>query len=458
MELKKALIKLLTKFTTLFILLLPLLIDGYIYKNIIDILPKSILIKIIIFAILYLILLVITFVTAIYIPKGNKKQFNVCVIFSCEDINIDDRIYKQSILSNMSEYFQNNKNINIISPVIISRYFFNYFYGKYPYLSKFKKFLLKLTLKTRGLNLIIFGQIQPITNKGQDSNNLRVNICSKFISSDIEAYSEEIIYSINKKPITYSIDDELNQIKKISDFAIICTLIYYSFYGYSNLKHTDSLSVLMDAIKYCKEGINKEYMQNALSVLTKFFFIEASYSQKIDINQYIAVCEKVLELYPNNTDIHLAYQYYSMLQARQSPNITRHDYSRLIKDMLKNCNDIKYFDENHSAILANKAYLNLLNCNYEKALCLYDELFQLNDKISLGVMCQIFEYYRDVPEDAFEYQYARFAYAYYNYKKNSSPEAKNMALRDFKNLESDSDDVFIMNKSSQIAEQIESEM
>lgn len=444
--------KFLPHFTPLALLGIPIFVDMLAVKVIVDKFDISFALDFAIYVIVYLVVFIILITISLHIPKGRKGKFNVCLVFVTSNINDDTKIVKQNIISSFEAVAQNIDDIYVTTPNLLSRYFFNYWCFNHPFLNKYKNLLLKILVKVSRSDLILFGQIEPIMHKGKQHNNVKINTYLPAYNKKIDVYLKQINNSINKTAFYYDADNEIVGLEKVVRFMETCSKLYLALYYSENARALDALNMLInvyDIVELDAFDIdNKSVFQKSLRCITNYFFVEISYSNKIAIEILIKLCERFLAIFPDDTDVLLTYQYYKMLKLRQECS-SYTDYKTAIKNMLNCCNRISYIDENHVAILANKAYLNLLNLNYDLSIALYDELFLLQDNSSRNVMCEIFTYYRDTDENSFEYEYAKFAYAYYNYKKNTSPNAKTIAKSVFTYLVNEGTDEFIINKSNE---------
>lgn len=444
--------KFLPHFTPLALFGIPVFVDILAIKAIVDKLAISFALEFVIYVIAYVITLTILITISLHIPRGRKGKFNVCIVFVTSNINDDTKVVKQNIVSSFEAVAQNIDDIYVTIPNLLSRYFFNCWCFNHPYLSKFKNLLLKILVKVSRSDLILFGQIEPIMHNGKQHNNVKINTYLPTCNQKIDVYLNQINSSINKTAFYYDTDNEIIGLEKVVIFMEICSKLYLALYYNENTRVLDALNMLIDVYNNVElddfDINNKSIFQKSLRCITNYFFVEISYSDKIALEIFIGLCERFLALFPNDTDVLLTYQYYKMLKMRQGCN-SYTDYKTAIRNMLNCCNNISYIDENHAAILANKAYLNLLNQNYDLSMMLYDELFLLQDNASRNVMCEIFTYYRDTDENSYEYEYAKFAYAYYNYKKNTAPNAKIIAKNAFTYLVNEGTDEFVIEKSNE---------
>lgn len=443
--------KLLPVFAPAIIFIIPFMIVLFVYEHFLSQFNINSITKVIIGIIIFIVLFVILLFLSLHIPRGRKRKFNVCLIFVTNNINDDSRIVKQILVSDFYAAAQKNGDIYVTMPNLLSRYFFNYMWFNYPFLNKLELFLLSLLVKLSRSDLILFGKIEPIVQEGKAHNSIKINTYFKHNSSKIDKYLVSINKCINKTAFCYESDNEYDGLKKVVDFLDICSKLYLTLYYSEHDRIIDALHILTDICAIIQDSNfsieNKSVFQKSVRSITNHFFVELSYSNISAINIFLELCEKFLDIYPNEMDVFLAYQYYSMLKMRH-PGESFSDYKKSIESMLEACNKISHIDKNNPALLANTAYLNLLNHNYKTSLSLFDKLFSFHDQCSLHVMCEIFSYYRDVDENSFEYEYAKFAYAYYNLKKNTSPEAKNIAKREFSYLVKYGTDEFIVNQSN----------
>lgn len=444
--------KFLPHFTPLALLGIPAFADILVIKAIVDKIDISFALEFAIHVIAYLIVFIILITISLHIPRGRKGKFNVCLVFVTSNINDDTKIVKQNIVSSFEAIAQNINDIYVTTPNLLSRYFFNYWCFNHPFLNKYKNLLLKILVKVSRSDLILFGQIEPVMHKGKKHNNVKINTYLPDCNKKLNVYLKQINNSVNKTAFFYDTDNEIVGLEKVVKFMEICSKLYLALYYSENARLLDALNMQIDVydnVEFDNINIDNKYVfQKSLRYIINYFFVEVSYSNKVAIEILIKLCERFLAIFPDDTDVILTYQYYKMLKMRQECS-SYADYKKAIKNMLNCCNSISYVDENHVAILANKAYLNLLNHNYDLSIALYDELFLLQDNNSRNVMCEIFTYYRDVNENSFEYEYAKFAYAYYNCKKNTSPNAKEIAKLVFTYLVNEGTDEFIIKKSNE---------
>lgn len=375
----------------------------------------------------------------------------------------DTNIIKQNINASYIECSQYIKDININTPNILCRYLFNNLFFNYPYLSPIKSFILNIIAKISRSDLIFFGQIEPINHNGTLHKTLKINTYLPSYDKDVNMYINKLNILFNKTSFCYSDTDEANGLKDLVEFMEFCSDIFLVLYYIESNNTIESFDIISELCKFFDtdtfDNDNNIRYKESLKNIIDYLLVNVSYSnisgleytsQETFIDLMIRICGKFLSLFDeNDTDVLLTYQYFKMLKSQRDSNCSYGDFQKNIKGMLECCEKISYLDENHIAILANRAYLHLLTKDYEKSLELYDELFQLSNAKTRNTLAQIFEYYRDVPQNSYEYEFAKFAYAYYNYKKNSAPIAKQLAERDFKYLVNQGTDVFLINKSNE---------
>jgi tetratricopeptide (TPR) repeat protein len=449
MEIGKFITKLLPHFTSLFIIALPLSADIALENTSLISSECSIITKLAIYLIIYILFLLLIIAVSLHIPRGKKDKFNICLIIVTNDISDDAQIVKHNIVTNFEKFAQNNNSLFVTVPNIFCRYFFNYWCFNNPFLSSKSNLALKLLTTISRADLIVFGQLEPIMSSGINCKQIHINTYLSTNKKGINDNRKDINTILNKTEIFYNIENEREGLQQISDFIISVTKVYMNFFCYNINKTPEGIKRILsninshyiDLASQGEESIKKAYQQ-----IIRYYIVELSYSNSFNqetVDLMIDTCNNYLRLFGNDSDIVLTQQFFSFNKLRANHS-SIDDYRKSISNMLFCLNNISILDKNNISIIANKAYLNLINHNYELAMKLFDELFsRYPNKESRNTFMELFKYYRDVEIWSCEYEYAQFAYAYYNLKANNAPSANSIAKRIFEWLTKNATDEFI---------------
>ena len=443
--------KLLPHFTPLFIILAPIFFNLLAQKLIFVNSQLDYKIVIIIHIVIYLCCFFIVLIISLHIPSGQKGKYNIRILFVTNNMLKDAEIIKHVIFKQYQHFTLYNDNISVRHTNIICRYFFNYWCLDYPYLSKFKKSLLFLSSKLSRSNLLFFGQIEPIIKNNKEHKIIYINT---YIppSKNRSCLIDDINALTNKFEICYEASNEYNGLQYIVEAIEMYTKLFMSFDcdGYNE-------KVLEFIINYLNnnESGSKHFDSKIKNIILEFI-INFSYNKNSNSTTKLIIeaCNSFENLYGADNDITITKQYFSilLLQKNDTPIAI---YKQNVKNMLRCLNKLSGPNNNTVDILANKAYLNLLSNNYDLSLDLYNRLFELPNDMTRATIAEIYKYFRDVEESSYEYEYATFAYAYYNLKKNNSPTSNEIAMKKFKFLAEQATDGYIIKKSNEFLNELE---
>lgn len=452
--------KILPHFTSIFIFGAPLFVDVFIGNTSLISDESSIRSKIVSYISIYVFALFILIATALHIPKGKKDKFNVCLIIVTNNINDDAQIIKHNIVANYEKYAQNNDSLFVTVPNILCRYFFNFWCFNNPFFNSRSNLALKLLTQLCRADLVVFGQLEPIMSSGIECKQIHINTYLPFDNKTDNANRKDINTVLNKTEIFYNTINEREGLREISNFIVSVTNVFLTFFYYNTDKTPDGIKTILhdintyyiDLASQGEESIKRAYQQ-----VIRYYIVELSYSNNFNpaaVDLMIETCDKYIELFGNDVDIVLTQQFFSFNKLRTNHSSIE-EYRKSISQMLYCLDNISIIDKSNVSILANRAYLNLLNHNYQVAMSLFDKLFAISpDKTSRNTFMEIFKYYRDVEMWSCEYEYAQFAYAYYNLKAIKAPISNSIAKRIFSTLIETATDEFIFTTSNDLLKNV----
>ena len=344
--------------------------------------------------------------SVVHLPKNKNKHCLYIMLYS----NSKDSTLITNGLVPKCQNLCKDKSYCILSPNKACRYFYNWVRLKYDTSnSKFFEFFNKYIEACN--SVFVFGVLND-----EQSHNIEV---SKIIPN---IYTKARINSIDN--VTSLIEDNSfaisnnNNYNELDSFSRM--MVSYADYIFSvseNKPQVKSLNTILDIYENAY-SISPAFREKRFITIIENMAAEIASKpiEESQIDEYLCFCKRFLKSFPNNIKILLDLQYFSISRIINK-TILPSEIKQISEELLK-ISDISLSLNNYNDILFafNKAYLSLLNEDYDDAISIYRSI--------PTVPSDIYNFFNKTMNSPSLGIYSKYAFVinyYYNY---SSPQHK----------------------------------
>lgn len=344
--------------------------------------------------------------SVIHLPKKEGTHYLYIMLYSD---NNDTALITKGLTPKCIS-LSKNKSYNVLCPNKACRYFYNWVRLKYDTSnSKFFEFFNKYIEDCN--SVFVFGVLNNEQAHNMEVTKIIPNIYAKTKINSIANVTSLI------EDNSFAISDNNNYNELDSFSRMMVSYADYIFSVGENKPQVKSLNTMLDIYENAY-SISPTFREKRFITIIENMAAEIASKpiEESQIDEYICFCKRFLKSFPNNIKILLDLQYFSISRIINK-TIIPSEIKQISKELLKISNiSLSSNNDNEIIFALNKAYLSLLNEDYDHAISIYRSIPTIPSNIFNFINKTM-----DSPSLGIYSKYAFVINYYYNY---SSPHHK----------------------------------
>lgn len=343
--------------------------------------------------------------SVIHLPKRKNNRYLYIMLYS----NSNDTTLVINGIEQKCRTLCKNKSYGVSCPNKSCRYFYNWIKTKCE-TSNSQSFKIFNRYIENSNSVFVFG----ILNDEQSHNN-KVSKIIPYIHINTDSSSIVNVTSlIECTSFAISNNDTCNGSDYFSQMMI--SYADYIFSTIDNAPQIKNLNALLDIYENA-QNISLTFPDNHFKTMLENMTIEITSTpvEETQIDEYILFCKRFLKSFPDNIKILLDLQYFSISRIKNK-SLSPSNLKQLAEELLK-ISHVSAANKSDSDILAlNRAYLFLLNEDFDDAINIYHSIRILPP--------EIFKFFIETMDSPTLGIYSKYAFVINYYHNNSSPHHK----------------------------------
>lgn len=343
--------------------------------------------------------------SVIHLPKRKNRRYLYIMLYS----NSNDTTLVTNGIAPKCKNLCKNKSYSVSCPNKSCRYFYNWIKSKCE-TSNSKFFDFFNTYVENHNSVFVFGVLNDERSHNKKVSKIIPNIHTNTDSSSIVSVTSLIEHT----SFTISNNDTCNDLDSFSQMMV--AYADYIFSTIDNKPQVKKLNAILDIYENA-QNISSAFPENRFKTIIENMTNEIT-SKPVDesqIDEYILFCKRFLSIFPNNIKILLDLQYFSISRIRNK-SIAPSAIKQIAEDLLRISNVSSSNNSDGNILALNKAYLFLLNENFDYAIKIYHSISILPP--------EIFNFFIETMDSPTLGIYSKYAFVINYYHNNSSPHHK----------------------------------